>query len=39
MIRFAFIEYRRATCATEIPGVNVCSQIERFPSSDQRRFF
>jgi hypothetical protein len=38
-IRFAFIEYRRATCATETPGVSVCSQIERFSSSDQTRFF
>jgi len=38
-IRLAFIEYRRATCATETPGVNVCSQIERFSSSDQSRFF
>jgi len=38
-IRFAFIEYRRATCATETPGVSVCSQIERFSSSHQTRFF
>jgi hypothetical protein len=38
-IRFAFIEYRRAIWATETSAVNVCSQINRFSSSDQSRFF
>ena len=36
-IRFTFIAYRRATCATETPGPRVCWQIERFSSSVQRR--
>jgi hypothetical protein len=37
-IRFEFIAYRRATCATETPGARACRQIERFSSSDQNRF-
>jgi hypothetical protein len=28
----------RATCATDTPGASVCSQIDRFSSSDQNRF-
>jgi len=31
--------YRRATCATDTPGAQVCAQIDTFSSSDQNRFF
>ena len=38
-IKLAFIEYQRATCATEMPATRACAQIEYFSSSDQYRFF
>jgi len=38
-IRFAFIAYRRATRATNTPGVNACAQTKRFSASGQNRFF
>ena len=38
-IRFAFITYRRATCATDTPGINACARIKRFSASNQNRFF
>ena len=38
-IRFAFITYRRATCATDTPGINAYAQIKRFSASNQNRFF
>ena len=38
-IRFAFIEYRCATCATETPSADAWRQIKRFSSADQIRRF
>lgn len=37
-IRFAFIAYRRATCATDMSGAVAWKQIDRFSSSAQSRF-
>jgi hypothetical protein len=36
---FALTAFRRATCATDIPGVVACAQISRFSSSAQNRYF
>ena len=38
-IKLVFMAYRRATCATDTPGAQVCAQIDTFSSSDQNRFF